>query len=143
MTSVDTGILDANLGCGFTPIVAPLGVDESGQIYNVNADTIAAEIARAMTADELVFVTEIGGVFRDPDDPGSLLTSLDASAADEGVTDGWITAGMRVKLETAFGAAASGIRVSVTGPTGLATPAPIPGTRILPSTGSVTGVATP
>ena len=89
--------------------MAPLGVDVTGQRYNVNADTVAGALAIATQAEELLLVTDTGGVLQDPSDPESILRTC--SPADEavGIDQGWITGGMLVKLRIAREALASGV----------------------------------
>lgn len=105
----NTEVLDALLSSGFLPIVAPLGIDGDGAIYNVNADTVARTLAEALGASQFLLVTESGGVRRDPDDPDSLLSKCSRATFEAGKTDGWIQGGMRVKLQVAFEALAAGI----------------------------------
>lgn len=107
--TVDPSLLDGLLGQGVVPIVAPLGVDEEGQIYNVNADTVASALARALGAAQLIFVTETGGVRRDAGDPSSQLATCDASTFEQGVDAGWIEGGMQVKIKTALDALGDGV----------------------------------
>ncbi len=97
------------LEAGRLPIVAPMGSDAAGQIYNVNADTVAVTLAQALGADQLYLVTEVGGVFRGPADPASRLATCSRQDFETGLTEGWITGGMRVKLNVAFQALDSGI----------------------------------
>ena len=99
------GLLDRDL----LPVVAPLGVDETGQVYNVNADTVASALAAELGARRLLFVTGTGGVRRDADDPTSQLDECDHNTFETGVEEGWIVGGMRVKVETALEALAAGV----------------------------------
>ena len=115
--AVDTTLLEALLGQTVIPIVAPLGVDNEGQLYNVNADTVACALARGLGAGQLLFVTATGGVRRDADDPDSHLATCDASTFETGVEEGWIEGGMRVKIETALEALRDGVeRVFICAP---------------------------
>lgn len=98
---VDASLLDALLGAGFMPVVASVCADDAGALYNVNADTIAFEIAAALGAGRLDLVTEAGGVRRDADDPASRIDTLTEADVDAGVAAGWIAGGMRPKLEVA------------------------------------------
>ena len=107
--AVDVSVLRALLGAGFVPVVSTVCADAQGALYNVNADTVAAELAAALGADRLDLVTEAGGVRRDPDDPASVLRQLSAAEASAGVAEGWIAGGMRPKLETALGALRRGV----------------------------------
>lgn len=103
--SLVEGLVEQNV----VPVVAPLGIDEAGQIYNVNADTVACALAGALNAQRLLFVTGTGAVRREADDPTSRLETCDAETAAEGVADGWIEGGMRVKVETALDALQDGV----------------------------------
>jgi acetylglutamate kinase len=107
---VDTGALTVLLNAGQMPIVAPLGVDRAGQLYNVNADSIAARIAHALNADELCFLTESGGLNRGPELGAERIAHVDRALFDEGRRAGWIQGGMLAKLENAFAALSDGVK---------------------------------
>jgi len=107
--TVDPTLLELLMGQALLPIVAPLGVDDDGQLYNVNADTVASALARALSARQLLFVTDAGGVRRDADDPASHLDVCDAATFERGVEAGWIEGGMHVKIETALDALRDGV----------------------------------
>jgi len=111
--SIDSSLLESLLAQGVMPIVAPLGIDDDGQVYNVNADTVACAIATALEAQQILFVTGAGGVRRDAEDPASHLDTCDATTFENGVADGWIAGGMRVKIETALGALKQGVDSAV------------------------------
>ncbi len=101
---VDPSLLSGLLDRALVPVVAPLGIDDEGQVYNVNADTVACALAEALRAERLLFVTGAGAVRRDADEPTSRLDTCGPVAAKQGVADGWIEGGMRVKVETALDA---------------------------------------
>lgn len=106
------------LGAGYLVVLASVCVDASGALFNVNADTVAMEVAAALGAARLDLLTEAGGV-RDP--RGQTLTAMTPAGAEAGVAAGWIGGGMRPKLETALGALARGVgAVRIVGPHGLA-----------------------
>ena len=111
--SVDPTLIDGLLARDLMPVVAPLGIDDSGQVYNVNADTVACALACALNAQQLLFVTGTGGVRRDADDPSSQLDTCDGATFEAGVEAGWIEGGMRVKLKTAFDALGKGVGAAV------------------------------
>ena len=111
--SVDPSLIDGLLARDLTPIVAPLGIDDDGQVYNVNADTVACAIATALTAQQILFVTGAGGVRRDADDPTSHLDTCDRATFMAGVEAGWIDGGMRVKIKTALDALEKGVDSAV------------------------------
>jgi len=130
VTGVQVEVLHLLLDAGRLPIVAPLGVDPAGQIYNVNADTVALSVATALGAGYLLLVAEAGGVWRDPQVPDSKLATCTQADYEAGCSDGWIVGGMRVKLEVAFQALNAGIpEVFILAPDQLCEPTM--GTRIL------------
>ena len=89
-------VLDAE---GFIPVIAPNGVGEDGQTYNINADTVAGEIAAALRAEKLVVLTDTRGILRDKNDGDSLIPTLDISEVEELIQSGVIEAGMLPKVE--------------------------------------------
>lgn len=113
VTDVDPTLLRTLLGTGMMPIVAPLGIDEDGQLYNVNADTVACAVARGLRARQLIFVTGTGGVRRHAEDASSHLDACDTDTFRQGIEDGWIEGGMRVKIETALDALNDGVERAV------------------------------
>jgi acetylglutamate kinase len=110
---IDPTLIDGLLARDLMPIVAPLGVDEDGQVYNVNADTVACALATALSAQQMIFVTGTGGVCRDASDPTSHLATCDHATFESGVNDGWIDGGMRVKIKTALDALGNGVGKAV------------------------------
>ena len=101
---VDPTPILALLQAGIMPVVCPPGVDSAGKLYNVNADTIALQLFRAIQADELLLVTETGSVWDRDKNP---IRRLDASMAKLGVEEGWIVGGMKVKTDIGFEALSS------------------------------------
>lgn len=117
---VDVSLLNTFWEGGYTPVVAPLCADVEGNIYNVNADTVALEVAAVLNAEKLIFLAEAGGIRRVEDDPGSLVERLTLKEAESGVQDGWIQGGMRVKANVAREAITRGVEfVRVCDPAGL------------------------
>lgn len=128
---VDPRLVTHLLEGGYLPVVAPLGVDDAGLLYNVNADTVACALARAAGADEFLLVTESGGVRRDARDPSSRLERCSTELFAEGTQAGWIEGGMRVKLQVAFDALSAGVsEVHILAPNDLL--ARTSGTHIVP-----------
>ena len=93
----------------FLPIVCPVGLDDEYQTYNINADDAACAIARAMKAEKLAFLTDIEGVFKDPDDPETLISELRVSEAEELMEQGYIGGGMLPKLQNCIDAIENGV----------------------------------
>ena len=107
--AVDPMLLRLLFENNYVPVVAPLGIHESGDLYNVNADTVSYELAIALSASEYLLVTESGGVRRRKDDPDSLLSTCSRVDFALGTAEGWIDGGMHVKLTAAFEALQSGV----------------------------------
>ena len=95
---VNADILWDLLDKDFLPIVCPIGLDDSFHTYNINADDAACAIARAMNAEKLAFLTDIEGVYKDPNDPSTLISELQISEAKEFIEKGYIGGGMMPKL---------------------------------------------
>ena len=93
----------------FLPIVCPVGLDDEYQTYNINADDAACAIARAMKAEKLAFLTDIEGVYKDPDDPETLISELRVSEAEELMEQGYIGGGMLPKLQNCIDAIGHGV----------------------------------
>ncbi len=118
--AIRTEILAALLSAGSLPIVACMGIDDDSAVYNVNADTVAAEIAGAFAARQLIMVTESGGIRSESGDPVQTLKGVDGL---RGISDGWIADGMIVKVHTAIRALGHGVEeVRITDPEGVANP---------------------
>ena len=121
VVGADPNLLNVLLNNGFTPVVASVCADRAGALYNVNADTVALELAVALGASDLVLVAEAGGVRRDADDPASRIARITPEEIDAGVREGWIAGGMRPKLEVAREALRRGVpSVRVAAPAKLA-----------------------
>ena len=95
---------------GQIPVVAPIGRGENGESYNVNADTAAGEIAAALHAEKLVFLTDVPGILADRDDPDSLQGHLDVVACRGLIADGAIDSGMVPKVDAALEALQGGVQ---------------------------------
>lgn len=108
--AVDPSLVESLLDQDVMPVVAPLSVDSGGQLYNVNADTVAGALAGALQARALYFVTGTGGVRRHADDPTTRIDTCTSDLVEQGVASGWIEGGMRVKLTTALDALRDGVR---------------------------------
>jgi acetylglutamate kinase len=109
-TDIDRRLLDTVSKAGMIPVVAPIGVGEDGQTYNVNADTMAGAIAIATGAARLFLLTDVAGVL---DKQKQLLTDLTPRDIDALRADGTITGGMIPKLETCVHAVEGGVEAAV------------------------------
>ena len=92
------------------PVIAPIGLGEDGEGYNVNADTAAGEIANALKAEKLVFLTNVTGIMRDPADERSLLSSLHVNDVDALISGGGIQGGMIPKVRACVRSVKGGVR---------------------------------
>lgn len=106
---VDPRVLHTLVEARFIPVVASLAGDDEGNIYNVNADTVAESIAVATQAMKLIFMTGAPGVLRDRNDPSSLVTFADPDDLTSLMASGALVGGMRPKVEACIRAATSGV----------------------------------
>lgn len=109
VTEVNADILYDLLEKDFLPIVCPIGLDEDYQTYNVNADDAACAIARAMEAEKLAFLTDMEGVYKNPQDPSTLISELTVEEAEGLMAEGYIGGGMLPKLHNCIDAIENGV----------------------------------
>ena len=109
VTNVNADILYDLLEKDFLPIICPVGLDDDSNTYNINADDAACAIAKAMKAEKLAFLTDIEGVYKDPQDPSTLISELTVSEAHKLVGDGYIGGGMLPKINNCIEAIESGV----------------------------------
>ena len=93
----------------FLPIVFPVGLDDDFHTYNINADDAACAIAKSVSAEKLAFLTDIDGVYKDPDDPKTLIPELYVNEAEQLIEDGYIGGGMLPKLNNCIDAIRCGV----------------------------------
>ena len=106
---VNANILYDLLEKDFLPIICPVGLDDDYHTYNINADDAACAIARAMRAEKLAFLTDIEGVYKNPDDPSTLISELKVSEARDLMNEGYIGGGMLPKLGNCISAIEHGV----------------------------------
>ena len=109
ITEVDPKVIYDLLEKDFLPIIAPVGLDENFQTYNINADDAACAIAKAVGADKLVFLTDIEGLYRDINDRSTFISRLTASQAEALISEGVIGGGMLPKLGNCTSAVRNGV----------------------------------
>ena len=109
VVKIDTGIIDLLDTEDFIPVIAPLGVDEKGTAYNINADIVAGKIAIALQAEKLILLTNTAGVL---DNKGNILTGLTAAKVAELIADGTISGGMLPKVDCALDAVKNGVKTA-------------------------------
>ena len=105
---IDPTVIDDVISKGYIPVISSIGCDESGQVYNVNADTVAAKIAGALKAETMVAMTNIDGVLRDVNNPNSLIPRITVDEAGQLKEEGIIAGGMIPKVDCCLDAIASG-----------------------------------
>ncbi len=109
ITHVDPKVLYDLLEKDFLPIVAPIGLDDHFQTYNINADDAACAIAKAVHAEKLAFLTDIEGLYKDINDKSSFISRLGASDAEKLIEEGYIGGGMLPKLANCTSAIREGV----------------------------------
>ena len=106
VASIDPAIINMLVQGDFIPVIAPIGVGEDGQSYNINADLVAGKLAMTLQAEKLILLTNTAGVL---DTNGKLLTGLKASHVEALIADGTIHGGMLPKIKCALDAVHSGV----------------------------------
>ena len=109
VTKVEPKILYDLLEKDFLPIIAPIGLDDDYNTYNINADDAACAIAEAVHAEKLAFLSDIEGVYKDKDDPSSLISELHVDEAQKLIDDGYVGGGMIPKLKNCIDAIEEGV----------------------------------
>jgi acetylglutamate kinase len=109
VVDVDTTIIKDLLEDDFIPIICPVGYDDHGQTYNVNADDAACAIAAAMHAEKLAYLTDVEGVYRDFEDKESLIHTLNLDEAKDMIDSGVLGGGMLPKLQNCIDAMKKGV----------------------------------
>ena len=110
VTTVRHDLIDLLLSKGYTPVLACLGANKQGQVFNINADIVANRVAAELRADGLMLVSDVPGVLRDVNDRTSRIRSLTMKEGRQLISDGAVTKGMIVKLEESFSALVAGVR---------------------------------
>jgi len=105
--AINTGVVDMLTKDDFIPVIAPIGVDNDGVSYNINADLVAGKLAATLDAEKLILLTNIPGLL---DKNEKLMTGLDPSKVDELITDGTIYGGMLPKIGSALDAVQGGVK---------------------------------
>ena len=109
---VDPSILVPILASGHIPVIASVAADESGQGYNINADTVAGEVAAAVGAEKLILLTDVPGILVDKEDVASLVKEIDIRGVRKMVEEGKIAGGMIPKVTCCVRSLAQGVRTA-------------------------------
>jgi acetylglutamate kinase len=108
--TIDPSMLFRLLNEELIPVIATVGVDDAGQAYNINADTVAGAIAESVGAEKLVYLTDVAGVYGNWPDEDSLISRVDVDGLEKLIADGKISDGMIPKLESCVHALRNGVR---------------------------------
>ena len=100
VVEVDTSLINLLLENDYLPVISSLGADDEGKVYNINADTIASEIAARLGAEKLILLSDVNGIYLDPNDETTKINRLTTDEARQMIVDGQATGGMIPKLES-------------------------------------------
>ncbi len=112
VTSVDTRLVESLVNNGYVPVISSVAADETGQPYNINADTVAGEIAAALQAEKLILLTDTPGILENYHDPSTLLTQLDIQTARKLINQGVVSGGMIPKVTCCVRSLAQGVKAA-------------------------------
>jgi acetylglutamate kinase len=112
VTNVNIGLVESLVKNGYVPVISSVAADDRGQAYNINADTVAGEIAAALQAEKLILLTDTPGILRDYHDPSTLLNKLDIQKARELIDCGIVSGGMIPKVNCCVRSLAQGVRAA-------------------------------
>jgi acetylglutamate kinase len=110
ITSINTNLLNLLVKDEYIPVIAPIGVGKAGETFNINADTVAGEIAAALSAEKLMFLTDTDGICRDPGDPSTLIFEISAAEINDMIREGAISGGMLPKVDGCIKAIRNGVK---------------------------------
>jgi acetylglutamate kinase len=112
VAGINTNLLESLLENGYVPVVSSVAADETGQAYNINADTVAGELAAALGAEKMILLTDTAGILQNYKDPSTLLTKLDIQQARELIREGVVGGGMIPKVSCCVRSLAQGVRAA-------------------------------
>lgn len=107
---VNPKIIETLIKSSFVPVISPIGTNDNGETFNINADHVAVEIAIALNAVKLVFLTDTDGVRKDEDDPSTLLSKITPDEIETMIKEKYITGGMIPKVRSCIKAVKSGVK---------------------------------
>lgn len=108
--NINPEILMILLEKNYIPVIATVGVDKEGVRYNINADTVAAQIAISLQAEKLIFLTDVDGIFKDSSNPSTIISSLNINKTKELIESGCVQKGMIPKVDAAIQAIKGGVK---------------------------------
>lgn len=112
VSAIDTRLVESLVEGGYVPVISSVAADETGQAYNINADTVAGELAAALGAEKLILLTDTPGILRDYKDPSTLLTRLDIQQARDLISQGIVAGGMIPKVKCCVRSLAQGVKAA-------------------------------
>lgn len=112
VTAIDVKLLNSLVNSGYIPVVSSVAADETGQAYNINADTVAGELAAALGAEKMILMTDTAGILRDYKDPSTLLNKLDIQEARQLMDEGIVSGGMIPKVNCCVRSLAQGVKAA-------------------------------
>jgi len=112
VSSVNPKVVESLITAGYVPVISTVASDETGQAYNINADTVAGEMAAALDAEKLILMTDTLGLLKDYTDPASLITHLNIGQARELIDNGTVQGGMIPKVKCCIRSLAQGVRAA-------------------------------
>lgn len=110
IVSVDTRLIELLLSDTYLPVISSLAADENGKIFNINADTVASEIAISLNAEKLILMTDVDGIYRDANDPSTLISRMTVDEMKQMIETGAATGGMIPKLQSLISLLDRGVR---------------------------------
>lgn len=112
VSNVNAQLVESLVKSGYIPVISSVAADEFGQAHNINADTVAGEIAAALGAEKLILLTDTRGILRDYKDPATLITKMDIQQARELIQSGIVAGGMIPKVNCCVRSLAQGVRAA-------------------------------
>jgi acetylglutamate kinase len=112
VSGIDARLVESLVKNGYIPVISSVAADENGQAYNINADTVAGEIAAALSAEKLILLTDTPGIFQNYHDPSTLITRLNIQQARNLITQGIVSGGMIPKVKCCVRSLAQGVRAA-------------------------------
>ncbi len=112
VTNLNTGVVESLVSNGYVPVISSVAADENGQAYNINADTVAGEIAAALQAEKLILLTDTPGILHDYHDHSTLINKLDIQKARDLIDQGVVSGGMIPKVSCCVRSLAQGVKAA-------------------------------
>ncbi|MEB3232900.1 MAG: acetylglutamate kinase [Leptolyngbyaceae bacterium] len=112
VSQLNPKLVESLVDSGYIPVISSVAADETGQPYNINADTVAGELAAALGAEKLILLTDIPGILRDKDDTSTLIPKMDIQTARNLIDEGIVAGGMIPKVSCCVRSLAQGVKAA-------------------------------